>query len=114
MFELKNGWQVRTEGVILGWFDIQTEYWRGNRDAINFTYNEKEGIASDDSETEFEVGTCHDPNWFIDPRVNRILKNALIIIKRDEDDSITLEKKIKSIDDLYVFGKALYKIDQLF
>ncbi len=109
------GWRVQTElKCVDGWVSISTQYWRKNGDGITFTYNEKEGIASDDGETEFEIGTCKDKNWLIDPRVNWIMENALIIIKTDNSDYITLEKEIKSVDDLYNFGKALYKIDKLF
>jgi hypothetical protein len=112
--ELKEGWRVQTElKCIEGWVSIQTEYWRGNGDAIGFTYNEKEGIASDDSETEFEVGTCKDSDWHKDKRVKAILEDNKIgfdyVDSRNE-----LSKEINSVGDLYTFGKVLWEIDQLF
>ena len=108
--ELKEGWRVHTEQECVDdWVSIQTEYWRSNGDGITFTYNEKLGLASDDGETEFEVGDLKDKHWLENEEVQGIMDNADCYM-----DVYVIEKEIKSVDDLYAFGKALWEIDQLF
>mgnify|MGYP001604807532 CR=1 FL=1 len=109
--ELKDGWRVQTElKCVEGWVSIHTEYWRRNGDGITFTYSEENGFASDDSDTDFEVGDLRNPAWYKDEKVIQILKDSGI--KFDDFDGLV--KDIQSVDDLYIFGKALYEIDQLF
>jgi len=109
MFELKEGWRIQTELKCLkGWVSIQTEYLRGNGDAITFTYNEKYGIASDDYETDDAAG-LRNQDWFMDEEAQGITDNSDC-----SWDGIQIIKEIKSVDDLYTFGKTLYEIDQLF
>ena len=107
--ELKEGWWVQTElKCVEGWVSIQTEYWRSNGDGIDFTYNEKLGLASDDNQTDFEVG-LKNQDWFLNEEAQGIVADADCRF-----DGQNIIKEIKSVDDLYVFGKALYEIDQLF